>query len=210
MGLYDLTIDGIDHSVYVKTIKEGYHRLCSALMSGISDTDQTKMTNINKNKRKIVYFSDVVRCFEGVELLEHKAIDSCICGKKHIKDNYLIRNIMTREEHIVGSTCAKNWFKENKAKDSCIYCGRLNKSGNNCINCSGKTNLKSVFSKWKSEVREGKEKVSFGKYKNVLTFSQLCNNIQKKDYVDWCLNESQMNDMVKERLRYFANKYRDE
>jgi hypothetical protein len=70
------------------------------------------MSDIDKNKRKIVYFSDVVWCFEGVELLEHKKIESCICGKKHIKDNYLIRNIATREEHIVGSTCARNWFKE--------------------------------------------------------------------------------------------------
>jgi hypothetical protein len=67
----------------------------------------------------------------------------------------------------------------------------VNKSGNNFINCSGKTNLKSVFSKWRSEVSEGKEKVLFGKYKNVLSFSQWCNDIQKKDYVNWCLNKSQ-------------------
>jgi hypothetical protein len=157
---------------------------------------------------------------------EYEITSTCICGKTNIVDNYVIQNIKTGEELIVGSKCAENWFNTKSIEDGCIFCGRNKKKGGNCINCSGKKNLVSVFSSWKKyasehknerqrieriERMEGKEKVSFGKYKNVLTYSQLCNDIQLcNDYVDWCLNESQMNDMVKERLRYFANKYRDE
>jgi hypothetical protein len=64
MVLHEITIDGINHSVYIKTAnKAPYYKLCNALMSGISDTDQTKMTNMNKKDRKIMYFTDIVSCF---------------------------------------------------------------------------------------------------------------------------------------------------
>jgi hypothetical protein len=150
----------------------------------------------------------VVNCFEGVEHLASKEMNSCICGKKHIKDNYLIRNKATQEEYIVGSTCARNWFKEDKVKEGCIYCGRMSKNGGNCINCCGKMHLKSVLLTWRRKVIENKEMVSFGKYKGILTYKQLCDDISKKNYVDWCLDESVVNDGVKERLRYFADKCR--
>jgi hypothetical protein len=127
-------------------------------------------TNTDINKRNIIYFTDVVNCFAGVKHLASKEMNSCICGKKHISDNFLIRNKSTQEEYIVGSTCSRNWFKEDKVKESCKYCNRMKKNGGNCINCSGKIHLKSVFLAWKNEVRENKEMVSFGKYKGVLTY----------------------------------------
>jgi hypothetical protein len=140
MVLHEISIDSINHSIYIKTAnKAPYYKLCYALMSDISDTDQTKMTNTNKKDKKIMYFTDIVRCFEGVEFLDSTESDSCICGKKHISDNYLIRNKTTLEEHIVGSTCAKNWFEDGKNEDSCKYCD----------NCVGKANLKSAFSNGK-------------------------------------------------------------
>jgi hypothetical protein len=146
MVLHEITIDGINHSIYIKTAnKAPYYKLCNALMSGISDTDQTKMTNTNKKDKKIMYFTDIVSCFEGVEFLDSTESDSCICGKKHISDNYLIRNKTTLVEHIVGSTCAKNWFEEGKNEDSCKYCNRSSKNGGDCINCCGKANMKSAF-----------------------------------------------------------------
>jgi hypothetical protein len=51
--------------------------------------------------------------------------------------------------------------------------------------------------------------VTFGRYKNVLTYKQLCEDKFKTRYVDWCLNESSVDDRVKERLQYFADKCRD-
>jgi hypothetical protein len=205
MVLHALNIDGIDHSIYMRTAsKNMYNGLCSALLSNISDEDQTKITNTDTNKRNIIYYTDVVNCFEGVEHLASKEMNSCICGKKHIKDNYLIRNKSTNEEYIVGSTCARNWFKEDKVKESCKYCNRIKKNGGNCINCSGKIHLKSVFLTWKRKVVENKEMVSFGKYKGILTYKQLCDDTFKKNYVKWCLDESVVNDGVKERLRYFV------
>jgi hypothetical protein len=87
--------------------KKVYHGSCSALLGNISDADQTKITNTDINKRNIIYYTDVVNCFVGVEHLAIKEMNSCICGKKHISDNYLIRNKSTNEEHIVGSTCEK-------------------------------------------------------------------------------------------------------
>jgi hypothetical protein len=201
MVLHELSIDGINHSIYLKTTSNKvYHNLCSALLSNISDADQTKITNTDINKRNIIYFTDIINCFIGVEHLASKEIDSCICGKKHISDNYLIRNIATLEEYIVGSTCAKNWFKEDKIKDGCKYCGRMSKNNSNCKNCSGKANLKSVFLTWKKKVIENREMVSFGKYKNVLTYKQLCEDKFKMRYVDFCINESVVNDGVKERF----------
>jgi hypothetical protein len=177
MVLHALNIDGIDHSIYMRTAsKNMYNGLCSALLSNISDEDQTKITNTDTNKRNIIYYTDVVNCFEGVEHLASKEMNSCICGKKHIKDNYLIRNKSTNEEYIVGSTCARNWFKEDKVKESCKYCGRMSKNGGNCINCSAKIHLKSVLLTWKSKVVENKEMVSFGKDKGVLTYKQLCDD----------------------------------
>jgi hypothetical protein len=116
----------------------------------------------------------------------------------------LIRNKSTHTEYIVGSTCARNWFKQDRVKDGCIYCGRISKNGGNCIDCSAKIHLKSVLLTWKRKVVENKEMVSFGKYKNVLTYKQLCDDVFKRKYVDFCINESSMNDGVKERLRYFV------
>jgi hypothetical protein len=179
-------------------------------MSGISDADQAKITNVDRNNRKIIYFTDVVRCFEGVEFLDSTEMTSCICGKQHISDNYLIRNKTTLEEHIVGSTCAKNWFEDGKKEDACKYCNRNSKNGGDCINCCGKANMKSAFSGWRNEVSEKKEKVTFGKYKGILTYRQLCDDIKYKSYVDWCLNESQMNAGIKERLQYFSDKSGEE
>jgi hypothetical protein len=204
MVLHEITIDGINHSVYIKTAnKAPYCKLCNALMSGISDTDQTKMTNTNKKDKKIMYFTDIVSCFEGVNFLDSTESDSCICGKKCISDNSLIRNETTLEEDIVGSTCAKNWFEEGKNEDACKYCNRNSKKRGDCINCVGKANLKSTFSGWRNE---SKEMVSFGKFKGILTYRKLCDDIKYKSYVDWCLNKSQMNAGNKERLLYFADK----
>jgi hypothetical protein len=210
MVLHALNIDGIDHSIYMRTASKNiYNGLCSALLSNISNEDQTKITNTDINKRNIIYFTDVVNCFVGVKHLASKEMNSCICGKKHIKDNFLIRNKATHEEYIVGSTCARNWFKEDKVKESCKYCNRMKKNGGNCINCSGKMHLKSVLLTWKRKVIENKEMVSFGKYKGVLTYKQLCGDVFKKRYVEFCINESAVDDGVKERLRYFAEKCRD-
>jgi hypothetical protein len=207
MVLHALNIDGIDHSIYMRTAsKNMYNGLCTALLSNISNEDQTKITNTDINGKKIVYYTDVVNCFEGMEHLASKEMNSCICGKKHIKDNYLIRNKATQEEYIVGSTCARNWFKEDKVKEGCIYCNRIKKNGGNCINCSAKTHLKAVLLTWKRRVVENKLMVSFGKYKNVLTYKQLCGDVSKKNYVEFCINESAVDDGVKDRLRYFADK----
>jgi hypothetical protein len=189
--------------------KNMYNGLCSALLSNISDADQTKITNTDINKRNIIYYTDVVNCFEGVEHLASKEMNSCICGKKHIYDNFLIRNKSTQEEYIVGSSCSRNWIKLDRIKESCKYCNRMKKNGGNCINCSAKMHLKSVLLTWKRKVVENKEMVSFGKYKNVLTYKQLCDDTFKKKYIKWCLDESAVDDGVKERLRYFAEKCRD-
>ena len=204
MVIHELNIDGIDHSIYMKTSsKKAYYGLCSALLSGLSDAEQTQITNVDKKERKIVYFTDVIRCFEAVGTDSSPGLEDCICGKRDITDLYLIRNKSTLEEHIIGSTCARNWF--NKITDGCKYCSRINKSGADCINCSGKMNLKSVFLKWKNTVIGKKEMVSFGKYKNILTYSQLCSDIKKKPYIDWCINESRMKENIKKRLQYFMN-----
>jgi hypothetical protein len=200
MVLHALNIDGIEHSIYLRTAsKKAYHGLLSALLANISDADQTKITNTDINKRNIIYYTDVVNCFEGVEHLASKEMNSCICGKKHIKDNYLIRNKATQGEYIVGSTCAKNWFKEDKVKESCKYCNRIKKNGGNCINCSAKIHLKLVLLTWKRKVVENKEMVLFGKYKGILTYKQLCDDIFKKNYVDWCINESAVDDVILKR-----------
>jgi hypothetical protein len=141
-----------------------------------------------------------------VNFLDSTESDSCICGKKHITDNYLIRNKTTHEEHKVGSTCAKNWFEESKKEDACKYCNRNSKNGGDCINCLGKANMKSAFSVWRSEVSEKKEKVTFGKFKSIPTYRQLCNDLKYKGYVDYCLNKSAMNAGIKERLLYYFDK----
>jgi hypothetical protein len=209
MVLHALNIDGIDHSIYIRTAsKNMYNGLLSALLSNISNEDQTKITNTDINKRNIIYYTNVVNCFEGVEHLASKEMNSCICGKKHIKDNFLIRNKSTQEEYIVGSTCSRNWFREDRVKDSCKYCNRIKKNGGNCINCSSKMHLKLVLLTWKRRVVENKEIVTFGKYKGILTYKQLCDDIFKKNYVDWSINESAVDDGVKDRLRYFADKCR--
>jgi hypothetical protein len=106
----------------------------------------------------------------------------------------------------VGSTSAKNWFEEGKKEDVCKYCSRNSKNGGDCINCVGKANMKYVFSGWRNELREKKEMVPFGKFKGILTYRKLCDDIKYKSYVDWCLNKSQVNAGNKERLLYFADK----
>jgi hypothetical protein len=58
MVLHALSIDGIDHSIYMRTAsKNMYNGLCSALLSNISDADQTKITNTDINKQDNCRFS---------------------------------------------------------------------------------------------------------------------------------------------------------
>jgi hypothetical protein len=85
----------------------------------------------------------------------------------------------------------------------------MSKNGGNCINCSAKIHLKLVLLTWKSKVVENKEMVSFDKYKGVLTYKQLCDDTFEKKYVEFCINESAVDDGVKDRLRYFVEKCRD-
>jgi hypothetical protein len=156
-----------------------------------------------------MYFSDIMRCYEGVKFLGTTEMISCICGKQGIIDNYVIRNKTTGEEHIVGSTCARNWFKFKKDKNCCSYCKRNNITKEDCINCSAKMNLKSMLLTWKNRIKESKEMVSFGKYKGILTYKQLCADISKSSYIDWCINESAINASIKDRLRYFVIRDRE-
>jgi hypothetical protein len=56
MVLHALSIDGIEHSIYMRTAsKKVYHGLCSTLLSNISDADQSKITNTGINKRNTIY-----------------------------------------------------------------------------------------------------------------------------------------------------------
>jgi hypothetical protein len=126
-----------------------------ALLERLCEEDYTRITAYNRNNKRILFFNELVRCFTPVSHTCHGTIDTCICGKFPIVENYVIGNIKTKEELIVGSTCAKNWFYEING-DSCIYCSRNKKKGGNCINCSGKKNLKSVFSAWKSITEDRK------------------------------------------------------
>jgi hypothetical protein len=49
MVLHKVKIDGIDHSIYMRTAsKIMYNGLCSALFSNTLDEDQTKITNTDK------------------------------------------------------------------------------------------------------------------------------------------------------------------
>lgn len=155
-----------------------------------------------------------MRCFSPHRYTYHGTTDTCICGKFPIRENYYITNIKTKEELIVGSTCAKNWFNEIKG-NGCMYCSRNNKKGGNCIDCSGKKNLKSVFSSWKTYTKDRKderekerlelnEKVSFGRFQH-LTYMHLCKYNMR--YVRWCLDESGMKDSTTRRLRYFYDKF---
>jgi hypothetical protein len=82
MVLHALNIDGIDHSIYMRTAsKKAYHGLLSALLANISDADQTKITNTDINDRNIIYYTDIVNCFAGIKHLTSKEMNSCICGK---------------------------------------------------------------------------------------------------------------------------------
>jgi hypothetical protein len=225
MVLHEFSIDDVNHSVYSSPLskKQIHYKLCMALLENLCDEDYTRITTENRNNRKLLFFHEVVNCFKMISMMEYEITSTCICGKTNIADNYVIQNIKTGEKLIVGSTCAENWFNTKCIEDGCMFCNRNKKKGGNCINCSGKKNLKSVFSSWKKYASEHKnerqeieriermelnEKVSFGMYKH-LTYMQLCSDesIGKVKYVKWCLDESGMKDSITSRLRYFYNKH---
>jgi hypothetical protein len=143
-------------------------------------------------------------CFEPVGQLKSNNSTTCICGKTDITDLYYIRNISDLIKYIIGSTCACNWFKEER-EGQCFYCSRVNKNLGDCINCAGRKRIKSVITTWKNHVRENKEKVTFGKKYVGMTYGELCR--KHKDYVTYCLSDACFMDRSKkDRLQYFANK----
>jgi hypothetical protein len=158
MFLHDITINDVNHSVYSNPLSKEKinYKLCMALLENLCDEDYTRITTENRNNRKLLFFHEVVNCFTMNSMKEYEITDTCICGKKNIVDNYIIRNIKTGLELIVGSKCAENWIFTKSTEQSCIFCGRNHKEGGNCINCLGKKNIKSIFSSWKKYASEHK------------------------------------------------------
>jgi hypothetical protein len=158
MVLHEISIDDVNHSVYSSPLskKQIHYKLCMALLENLCDEDYTRITTENRNNRKLIFFHEVVNCFIYVRMMKYPETTNCICGKTNITHNYIIQNIKTGVDLIVGSSCIENWFDTKSTEESCIFCGRNHKEGGNCINCSGKKNLKSVFSSWKKYASEHK------------------------------------------------------
>jgi hypothetical protein len=115
MVLHEVTIDGIDHCIFIMTSKKkAYSGLSLALLGNLDDDQLKEIITVNRNGKKIIFFHDLVNCFEPVGQLKSNNSTTCICGKTDITDLYYIRNISTLRKYIIGSTCACNWFKEER------------------------------------------------------------------------------------------------
>jgi hypothetical protein len=205
MVFHDLTVDGTDHRVFMKTSKKkAYTGLSKALLENLNDNQLKNITTVNRNNKNIIFFHDLINCFEPIGQLKSNSTCACICGKTDITDLYYIRNIADSTKYIIGSTCARNWFKEER-EGQCSYCSRVNKNLGDCINCAGKKLIKSVITTWKNFVMKNKEKVTFGKRYVGMTYVELCR--KHKDYVTYCLSDAcNMEKSKKINLQYFANR----
>lgn len=133
----------------------------------------------------------------------------CICGV-HIADEYFISNVNNLYiAYKIGSTCIDHWnfqkAKVMKQKKIQEKYKKKDKESTFCSYCGKKNNLKSCSCKRKSHdliqgafniLRGNAEyygrftKVSFGKYKNMLTYFELCCSKNKEivDYTKWVLS----------------------
>ena len=246
-----IVLDNIEYDILYSPIngKENiifYKPLPIALWSKL--TEERKKQLIIKNpynqNHKILNFNKLLQCYSHINdiTLEYNTIkgknynekqdkykyfnnnkQNCCCCGIPIKNEFIIRNIDTNMDFIIGSECIKWWkygkdisnikkiIKAMQNKEEipkfCPFC----KSSRNCINCNEKHTIKHIFRTWRiyskmkleDVITNLKSIVKFGKYKNQNYF-RLC---QDKYYISYILTND-FNENTKQIIRKYI-KYKN-
>jgi hypothetical protein len=178
-----LIVEGEDIELFIlKKDETDYFRLAKALLERVTDNQLQNLIQIRGNK-KFILFTDLIKQYK-FEGKVNEGLNTCICGVK-IKTEYVIKNIDTKMEYIIGSVCKDNWFLKDCISYYCKYCDRRKTNNNDCLNCEGKKDLKTLFCNWRTLI---KDKVDFGKYKGLISYYKMTNTYPS--YCKWIVNES--------------------
>ena len=173
-----------------------YKSLSKKLLENIT-MDQLNAISVKKN---VILYRDLIKCYdyEGEEMNEEitegindVVLNECLCGKKDIQATHFIRNTDTKQRFIVGSVCCRNWYNpksEDKCTYLCKYCNRSKNTGFDCIDCIGKRCCKSFLNRWKSFVKISNEKLTYGKYKGLISIHDLVTKRKYKSYMEYILS----------------------
>ena len=193
MKHYCYTINGIEYCVYILNVdgSSPFIGICRALLSRLTDQQIVNLTIEKRDGKKVFIFQEIINCFKYLYNEYEGDVVNCICGKNGIEEKYVIQNIDSLNEYIVGSVCIDNWF--NKKVGGCKYCGRVNKSGNDCQNCGKKKNIKNIFNAWKAYTKaiidDKKELITFGKFKGETYYSVCLNKTKHLWWINFVLSD---------------------
>ncbi len=187
-----LEIKGEDVELFiVKTSETDYVRLAMALLERLSDSQLKEIIYLKNSKRFLIYTDLLTQfLFKGLLCKEN---GKCICGAC-IANKYLIQNKNTNENFVVGSVCKDNWCLKDCFSYYCTFCDRRKSNGENCCNCQGKKDLRSIFHSWKSLTND---KVDFGKFKGMSYFRLVD---KQPSYCEWILKESNVQPIKKQKI----------
>ena len=194
-----LEVDGKDIELFiVKRNETDYVRLAKCLLSYLTDNQLNNLIH-TKGNNNIIFFSELINQYEFIGF-STKNVGKCICGVS-ISNQYTIKNIETKCEYIVGSVCKDNWYAKDCVSYYCQFCNRKKTNKENCYDCQGKIYLRSIFYKMKSLLTD---KIDFGMYKNKMSYYRLVDT--KLPYCMWILNESNVKEEKKTKIRMLINK----
>jgi hypothetical protein len=188
-----LVIEGKNVDLFiVKTNETDYVRLAKALLERLSDVQLDELTYI-RNENRFIIFNELIKqyLFKG---LICKETGNCICGAC-ISNKYLVINKNTNQECVVGSVCKDNWCIKDCFSYYCQFCNRKKSNKENCKDCQGKSEARSIFNVWKHLIQD---KVDFGKFKG-MSYYKLVD--KQPSYCDWILKESKVSDYRKSKIR---------
>lgn len=190
-----LEIEGKDVELFI--VKENdetdYVRIAKALLERLTDEQLEELIHIRGNKQ-FIFFNELVKQYKFKGFFS-KETGNCICGVS-ISSQYLIRNIDTNKDYIIGSVCKANWYVKDCVSYYCQFCSRRKANNENCINCQGKKDLREIFNNMKKVLTD---KVDFGKYKDKMTYFKLV--FKQPSYCNWLVNESNISENKKNKIR---------
>jgi|APGre2960657468_1045069.scaffolds.fasta_scaffold00490_3 hypothetical protein len=174
-----------------------YRPLLNALVGKLTCDEQKRCVIPSGLSRKLIDSKKLLNAFDYVgtkdEQLAEGETKKCLCGCDIRIINY-VRHNETQIIYKIGNVCIRNWFEDEqiKASKKCWYCGRANKSQENCKNCSVKCKISEIFKAWRKqssyERSIGKKRINFGKHTGSTIQTMYKNNLL---YLHWFVEKTE-------------------
>lgn len=198
--LVELDIDGRDVKLFLlqRDKKTDYVPLALALLNRLTTSQLATLIRCVGSKCFILY-NELVEAFIFSGTGEREEA-KCICGVL-IQKQYFITNRESGESFIVGSTCKDNWERRDTEAYYCQFCCRRKTSREDCKNCQGKQNARSIADKWRANIRE---KIDYGQFRGQSYYRLVRTELA---YCRWLVDKSKVSDQRRAKMRFYLDKF---